>query len=45
MEPIITDVIVVIEEGRRKAYRAVNTAMVEAYWLTGKRSVEEELPG
>jgi hypothetical protein len=30
---------------RNKAYSAVNSAMVEAYWLTGKRIVEEEQKG
>jgi len=45
MKTIITDVIAIIEEGRQKAYRAVNTSMVEAYWLTGKRIVEEEQDG
>lgn len=30
---------------RHKAYSAINTAMVEAYWLTGKRIVEEEQGG
>ena len=45
METIITDVIAIIEEGRRKAYHAVNTSMVEAYWLAGKRIVEEEQNG
>jgi len=45
MEPIITDVINIIEEGRRKAYKAINTSMVESYWLAGKRIVESELEG
>jgi predicted nuclease of restriction endonuclease-like (RecB) superfamily len=30
---------------RQKAYSAVNSAMVEAYWLTGKRIVLEEQQG
>lgn len=30
---------------RQKAYSAINTAMVEAYWLIGKRIVEEEQKG
>lgn len=30
---------------RKKAYSAVNSAMVEAYWLIGKRIVEEEQNG
>ena len=30
---------------RQQAYAAVNTAMVEAYWLVGQRIVEEEQIG
>ncbi|RQP15491.1 MAG: DUF1016 domain-containing protein [Parapedobacter sp.] len=45
MKTVVADVIAIIEEGRRKAYSAVNTAMVEAYWLAGKRIVEEEQQG
>ncbi len=45
MEAVITDVINIIEEGRRKAYQAINSSMVEAYWLAGKRIVEDELEG
>src|SRR5690606_30328096 len=45
MKTVITDVIAIIEEGRQKAYRAVNTSMVESYWLAGKRIVEEEQDG
>jgi len=45
MEAVISDVIKIIEEGRSKTYQAINTAMVEAYWLAGKRIVENELEG
>lgn len=45
MDAVIVDIANIIEEGRKKAYSAVNTAMVEAYWLTGKRIVEEEQHG
>lgn len=45
MEPVILDVIGIIEEGRKKAYQAINTSMVEAYWRAGKRIVEDELQG
>lgn len=45
MEVIIADVIAIIEEGRRKAYTVINTAMVETYWLVGMRIVEEEQEG
>jgi len=45
MNTIVSDVIAIIEEGRKKAINAVNTSMVEAYWLTGKRIADEELQG
>jgi predicted nuclease of restriction endonuclease-like (RecB) superfamily len=35
----------ILEQARKKAYTAVNSAMVEAYWLIGKRIVEEEQKG
>ena len=35
----------IITRGRQKAYSAINTAMVEAYWLIGRRIVEEEQGG
>ena len=35
----------IIFTARQKAYTAVNFAMVEAYWLIGKRIVEEEQQG
>jgi predicted nuclease of restriction endonuclease-like (RecB) superfamily len=35
----------ILAQARQKAYSAVNTAMVEAYWLIGKRIVEEEQNG
>jgi predicted nuclease of restriction endonuclease-like (RecB) superfamily len=35
----------ILVQARQKAYVAVNTAMVEAYWLIGKRIVEEEQNG
>jgi predicted nuclease of restriction endonuclease-like (RecB) superfamily len=35
----------IIFTARQKAYTAVNSAMVEAYWLIGKRIVEEEQHG
>ena len=41
----ITDIKQIITSARAKAYTAVNTAMVEAYWLIGKRIVEEEQQG
>jgi len=37
----ITEIKQILREARNKAYTAVNYAMVEAYWLIGKRIVEE----
>ena len=37
----ITEIKQIIKEARAKAYRAVNYTMVEAYWLIGRRIVEE----
>jgi hypothetical protein len=39
------DVEEILARPRNRAYSAVNTAMVEAYWLVGKRIVEEEQHG
>jgi hypothetical protein len=41
----ITDIKQIILSARTKAYNAVNSAMVEAYWLIGKRIVDEEQQG
>jgi predicted nuclease of restriction endonuclease-like (RecB) superfamily len=41
----ITDIKQIIISARAKAHAAVNSAMVEAYWLIGKRIVEEEQHG
>lgn len=35
----------ILQEARRSAYRAVNFAMVVAYWEIGKRIVEHEQGG
>ena len=40
-----SDIRQILQSARGKAYTAVNTAMVEAYWLIGKRIVEEEQQG
>lgn len=42
MNSVLTDIVHIIETARTGAYQVVNTAMVEAYWLVGKRIVEEE---
>lgn len=35
----------ILAQARQKTYTAINSAMVEAYWLMGKRIVEEEQQG
>lgn len=35
----------IVVQARQKAYTAINSAMVEAYWLMGKRIVEQEQQG
>jgi predicted nuclease of restriction endonuclease-like (RecB) superfamily len=39
------DVLLILKSARQKAYTAVNNQMVQAYWLMGKRIVEEEQKG
>lgn len=41
----IADIKSIVAEARHKSYTAINSAMVEAYWLMGKRIVEEEQNG
>ena len=41
----ITEIKQILREARTKAYAAINYSMVEAYWLIGKRIVEEEQQG
>ncbi len=35
----------IVQSAKNKVYTAVNTTMIEAYWLIGKRIVEEEQQG
>lgn len=44
-ENYIQEIKQILAQARQKAYAAVNTAMVEAYWLIGRRIVEEEQNG
>lgn len=39
------DIVQILNSARQNAYKAVNTAMLEAYWHIGKRIVEEEQSG
>lgn len=41
----VADIRQILDKARQKAYSAINSAMVEAYWLVGKRIVEEEQHG
>ena len=41
----MSDVRTIIDNGRRQAYSAVSSAMVETYWHIGRRIVEEEQQG
>lgn len=45
IENLYKEVKSVIEDSRNSAYRAVNFAMVQAYWSIGKLIVEEEQKG
>jgi predicted nuclease of restriction endonuclease-like (RecB) superfamily len=40
-KPYIAEIKQILKEARAKAYAAVNYSMLEAYWLIGKRIVEE----
>jgi predicted nuclease of restriction endonuclease-like (RecB) superfamily len=40
-----TEVKLILQQARIKAQTAVNSAMIEAYWLIGRRIVEEEQQG
>jgi len=44
-ESYISEIKQILALARQKAYSTVNSAMVEAYWLIGKRIVEEEQHG
>jgi len=39
------DICKILKDARNKSYLAVNSAMVNSYWLIGKRIVEEEQKG
>ncbi len=45
MKQFIDDIKQILEQARQKAYSATATAMIEGYWLMGKRIVEEEQDG
>lgn len=35
----------ILSQARQKTYRAINIAMIEAYWNIGRKIVEEEQNG
>lgn len=41
----VSEIKAILTKARANAYRAINTAMIEAYWEIGKRMVEEEQGG
>ncbi|WPD24472.1 MAG: PDDEXK nuclease domain-containing protein [Candidatus Electrothrix scaldis] len=45
LSPLLSYIRENVAQARSRAYSAVNTAMVQAYWLIGKRIVEEEQNG
>lgn len=45
LTPFHADIKNILEQARSKTRSAVNAAMVEAYWLIGRRIVEEEQRG
>lgn len=44
-EAYVAEIKTILAQARQNAYQAVNTVMVEAYWLIGKRIVQEEQQG
>ncbi len=41
----VSDIKAILTRARSQAYTAINSAMVQAYWLIGKRIVDEEQNG
>ncbi|GHT73986.1 hypothetical protein AGMMS50262_06080 [Bacteroidia bacterium] len=44
-QTFINEIKTIIHHGQSKAYRAINSVMVETYWNLGKRIVEQEQQG
>lgn len=42
---ILNDIQAILRQARQNAYRAINMSMVSAYWLIGKRIIEEDQGG
>jgi hypothetical protein len=45
MTDYIEEIKAILLQARQKAFTTVNTAMVEAYWMIGKRIVDQEQHG
>jgi predicted nuclease of restriction endonuclease-like (RecB) superfamily len=45
MKQFLTDVQQIIRDAQQNAYRSINKAMLQAYWLVGKRIIQEEQQG
>jgi predicted nuclease of restriction endonuclease-like (RecB) superfamily len=45
LSQFLNDVKIILHQARQKAYSAVNSAMVNAYWYIGKRIIEQEQNG
>ena len=41
----ISDIKQIISNAKERVYSSVNSTMVQAYWLIGKRIIEEEQSG
>ncbi len=45
LTPFYSDIRQILQNARNRAYSEINQAMVEAYWMIGKRIVEEDQEG
>lgn len=45
MQPVLEDIKAILQQARQQTQRAINHAMVLAYWQVGRRIVEEEQQG
>ena len=45
MMQIVSDIQHILRQAQQNAYHSINKAMLDAYWLVGKRIVEEEQMG
>ena len=45
MNNLYQNIATILEEARSRSYRAINVAMIEAYWHIGQQIVKEEQQG